>query len=102
MALERKAEEIVIMEMRQRSSLCDFFVVMSASSSVRVKTIADHIEESLRKQGLRARHKEGYQEATWVLLDYGEVIVHIFYHATRKFYALENLWGDAPKREYVQ
>ena len=100
--LERKADDIVIMELKQRSSLCDFFVVMSAPSTVRVKAIVDHIEETLKKDGHRARHKEGYTEASWVLLDYGQVIVHVFYHETRKFYGLEHLWGDAPKRNYSQ
>ena len=90
------------MEMKQRSSLCDFFVVMSAPSSVRVRAIVDHIEDSLKKEGLRARHKEGYAESLWVLLDYGSVITHIFYHETRKFYDLEKLWGDAPKRNFIK
>ena len=90
------------MELKQRSSFCDFFVVMSAPSTVRVKAIVDHIEESLKKDDHRASHKEGYAEASWVLLDYGQVIVHVFYHETRKFYGLEHLWGDAPKRNYSQ
>ena len=81
--------------------MCDFFVVMSAPSSVRVKAIVDAIEESLEKEGFRARHKEGHQEALWVLLDYGDVVAHVFYHETRKFYNLERLWGDAPKRHYL-
>lgn len=86
------------MEMKHRSSLCDYFVIMSASSSVRVKAIVDHIDDSMKKEENRARHREGYAEAMWVLLDYGDVIAHVFYHETRKFYGLENLWGDAPKR----
>ncbi len=98
--LERKADDIVIMELKQRSSFCDFFVVMSAPSTVRVKAIVDHIEDTLKKDGRRTLHKEGYAEASWVLLDYGQVIVHVFYHETRKFYGLEHLWGDAPKRNY--
>ena len=100
-ASERKAEDIVIMEMNQKSALSDFFVVMSASSTVRVKAIVDSIDESLSDAGERVRHREGYAEASWVLLDYGEVIVHVFHHETRKFYNLENLWGDAPKRHFV-
>lgn len=101
-AADRKAEDIVILDMRQKSSLCEYFIVMSAPSSVRVKAIVDRIEESLEREGFRARHREGYADATWVLLDYGNVIVHVFYQATRKFYDLENLWGDAPKRSYWQ
>ena len=98
----RKAENIVIMEMKRRSGLCDYFVVMSASSTVRVKAVVDSIEESLEDEGLRARHKEGYHEALWVLLDYGTVVVHVFHETTRKFYDLENLWGDAPRRTFVK
>ena len=90
------------MEMAERSGLCDYFVVVSAPSSVRVKAIVDHIEESMKKEGLKARVKEGYAEAMWVLLDYGDVIAHVFYHETRKFYDLETLWGDAPKRHFLK
>ena len=88
------------MKMHQGSGFCDYFVVMSAPSSVRVKTIADHIEESLEDQGWRAKHKEGYQDGVWILLDYGDVITHVFHKATRQFYDLENLWGDLPKQSY--
>ena len=69
---------------------------------VRVRAIVDFIEESMKKAGMRLKHKEGYAESSWVLLDYGEVIAHIFYHDTRRFYALENLWGDAPKRNFLK
>ena len=99
--LDRKAEDIVVMEMGPKSSLCEYFVVMSGSSSVRVKAIVDHIEESLEAEGMRALHKEGYAEAAWVLLDYGDIIVHVFYDDTRKFYDLENLWGDVRKEIYL-
>ncbi len=90
------------MEMNGRSSLCDFFVVMSAPSTVRVRAIVDFIEETMKKQGMALKHKEGYGESTWVLLDYGEVIAHVFHYEMRRFYALENLWGDAPKRNFVK
>ncbi len=90
------------MEMKQKTSLCDYFVLMSAPSSIRVKAIVDHIEETLKNEDLRALHKEGYGDGLWVLLDYGDVIVHIFYHETRRYYDLENLWGDAPKRNFIK
>ena len=98
---ERKADDIVVMEMGKKSSICEFFIVMGGTSSVRVKAIVDHIEDSLEKDGRRALHKEGYQEASWVLLDYGDIIVHVFYGETRKFYDLENLWGDVRKETYL-
>ena len=90
------------MEMGRKTSFCEFFVVMSAPSSVRVKAIVDHIEQSLEKKGLHIFHKEGLAEAMWVLLDYGDIITHVFYHETRKFYALENLWGDVPKKLFLK
>ena len=89
------------MEMKQRSSICSYFVLMSATSSVRAKTVADGIDEAMEENGVRVLHKEGYAEAVWVLLDYGDVIAHVFSGDTRKFYDLEHLWGDAPKRAYL-
>ena len=97
---ERKAEDILIMEMSEKSSIGDYFVVMSAPSTVRVKAIVDHIEDSVEKQGQRVLHKEGLHEGQWVLMDYGDIVVHVFYHETRKFYSLETLWGDAPRRQH--
>jgi len=97
---EKKAEGIVIMDMKRRTALCDYFVVMSAPSAVRVRAIVDAIDEKLKKSGHRAFHKEGYAECLWVLLDCGDVVAHVFYHEMRTFYNLENLWGDAPKRHY--
>ncbi len=99
-AAEKKADDLVIMDMKGRTSLCDTFVIMSAPSTVRVKTIADSIEQGLKAHGLNARHKEGHKEARWVLLDYGDVIVHVFQEDTRKFYQLEHLWGDAPRSTF--
>ena len=97
---ERKAEDILIMEMTAKSSIGEFFIIMSAPSSVRVKAIADHIETSMEEHGLRALHKEGLTEGHWVLMDYGSVVAHVFYHETRKFYSLETLWGDAPRKHH--
>ncbi len=99
-AFDKKAEEIVVMEMRERTGLCDYFVVMSAPSSVRVKAIVGDIELSLKQKGHRPQHCDGVREGVWVLLDYGDVIAHVFYHEMRRFYNLETLWGDAPKRTF--
>ncbi len=100
-AHEKKAEDIVIIEMLEKTSICDYFVVMSAPSSVRVKAIVDNIEDAMKKQSMPIKHREGLQEGVWVLLDFGSVIAHIFYHEKRKFYDLEHLWGDAKKRNYI-
>lgn len=91
----------MVMDMRKQPTLCDYFVVCSAPSLVRVKTIVDVIEETVEDEGFRVLHKEGYKEALWVLMDYGDVVVHVFYEETRRFYDLENLWGDAPKKPYL-
>ena len=90
----------MIMEMKHRSALCDYFVVMSATSTVRVKAIVDHVRDVMHKASFRAVHTEGYHDARWVLLDFGDVITHVFHHETRKYYDLENLWGDMRKRNY--
>ncbi len=90
------------MKLKGKTALCDYFVVMSASSTVRVKTIADFVEESLEADGQRLPHKEGYQEARWVLLDFGDVVVHVFGDEARKYYSIENLWGDAPSWGYLK
>ena len=90
------------MEMGQRSTICEYFILMSAPSMVRVKAIVDHVEETLEKEAdLRVRHKEGYRDAQWVLMDYGDVVAHVFYQDVRRFYDIENLWGDAPKKKYL-
>ena len=85
------------MEMQNRSTICNCFVVMSAPSSVRVKAIVDSIETRMEEEGMRVYHKEGYTDGLWVLMDYGDVIAHIFYKEVREFYGLERLWGDAPR-----
>ena len=88
------------MDMREQPILCDYFIVCSAPSSVRVKTIADAIEEELGRESTKPQHKEGYSDGLWVLLDNGDVVVHVFHEETRRFYELENLWGDVPKKTF--
>lgn len=88
------------MEMGEKTSVGSYFVLMSAPSTVRVKAIVDHIESTLEGAGMRVLHKEGIREGMWVLLDFGGVLAHVFHHETRKFYALESLWGDVPRKHY--
>ena len=99
-ALDRKAEDIVIMDMRAVSNITDYFVLAHAGSSRRVKTIAEGIEEDLDNKGARCWHSEGKNESLWVLLDYGDVIAHVFQEKVRRFYNLERLWHDAPKERF--
>ena len=98
---EKKADEIVVMDMQERSGMCQYFVIMGATSTVRVKSIYEHIEATLKTEGLRPRYREGVKEGVWILLDYEGVVVHVFQQETRQFYNLETLWGDAPKRAYT-
>jgi ribosome-associated protein len=98
-ALDHKAIDLAILEVKKLSSFADYFVISSGSSDRQVQAIASHIEEKLGKQGLHPLGIEGKREGRWVLLDYGDVIIHIFYHPIREFYDLERLWSDAPKVE---
>ena len=99
-ALDKKAEDIVIMDMRAVSNVTDYFVICSAPSTRRVQTISRGIEEDLLKKGIRHSHVEGEKIALWVLIDYGDVITHIFHERLRDFYNLERLWYDAPKERF--
>jgi len=98
LAGEKKGEGIVILDMRRVSGLCDYFVICEAASRVRAKTIAEHIQDGLKREGSRAVHREGLQEGAWIILDFSDVIVHIFQPEVRRHYNLEELWGDAPRR----
>lgn len=92
---QKKGEDIVIYDLRNLSPITDYFIISTGLSDVHVKTIAEHIMEQERPQ-----HAEGLEAASWVLLDFIDVIVHVFSKETREFYGLERLWGDAPIVEY--
>lgn len=93
----KKAADITAIEIRDLTTLGDYFVIASGSSNTQVRALSDTVEEGLSALGAEPRRIEGYQTAMWVVLDYGEVIVHIFHEQTREFYALERLWADAPR-----
>ena len=87
--------------MRKAPSLCDYFVIASGASGPQVRAIADHIQERLDGLGSRASHVEGEgDDATWILLDYFDVVAHVFLDETRRFYNLERLWADVPQRRF--
>jgi ribosome-associated protein len=94
-AREKKAENLVVLDLRQSDGFTDYFVICSGRSTKQVKAIAEAIETHLRLGGIRPSHIEGYPAAEWVLLDYFECVVHVFTPETRKFYSLERLWGKA-------
>ena len=83
--------------MKEASNFTDFFVIASGTSQRQVQAIADGIEEELSKKGISLWHLEGYREAQWIVIDYGDVIAHIFLQEKRDFYRLERLWGEAPR-----
>ena len=93
----RKAEDISVLSVAPLTALADFYIICTGNSNTHIRAIADAIEEALSKQGIEPKGKEGYRSASWVLLDYGSVVAHIFKSETRSFYALERLWGDAGK-----
>ena len=93
---DKLGKDIAILNIGAVSSLCDYIVIATASSQRQVKAIADNVEDELTKLGIEARGKEGYDSQVWVLLDYGDVMVHIFNEENRDFYNLEKLWKDAP------
>ncbi|MEQ8329038.1 MAG: ribosome silencing factor [Longimicrobiales bacterium] len=97
LAMERKAHDILALDLRGISSATDFFLVVSGNSDVQVKAIAEHVSAELRSDGERPNHVEGMQTGRWVLLDYVDFVVHVFHPQARNFYQLENLWGDAPR-----
>ena len=96
LALSKKGFDVKILKLKKISSVCDYFVICSGSVDVHVKAIADAIDDGLRDKGIYPSHREGAEGATWVLLDYFDVVIHIFSEEARQFYALEKLWGDAP------
>lgn len=91
----KKGFDITILNLKELSAMADYFVICSAEANVQVKAISDEVDKKLRKEGIKCYHKEGYNSLNWVLLDYFDVVVHIFKKDSREFYNLEKLWGDA-------
>lgn len=96
-ALAKKAEALLMLDLQTISTIADYFLICCGASTTQVRTIAEAIEAALKTEGLRVFHREGLPESGWMLLDYGDVVMHIFLPETREFYALERLWGDAPE-----
>jgi ribosome-associated protein len=92
-----RAEDIIALDLRALTIIADFFLICTGKSSIQIRSIADRIEEKLRDHGLRKLRIEGFQEATWILLDYGDVVCHIMAAEQRAFYDLEGFWSNAPR-----
>jgi len=93
--LEKKGEDIIIQDLREVTSMTDFFVVCSVDVDVQAKAIMEHIQDKLVYQSIKPWHTEGNARSNWILLDFVDVVVHIFKKEARGFYGLERLWGDA-------
>ena len=96
----KKAVNIVIMDMRGLMFSTDYFIICNAPTATQARAIADNIEDELAAENIHFNHKEGYNEGEWILLDYGDVVAHIFKTENREYYALEKLWGDAEIKSY--
>ncbi|MFC1661169.1 ribosome silencing factor [Gemmatimonadota bacterium] len=100
LAMDRKAEEVLALDLRGISSATDFFLLATGNSDIQVRAIAEHVMEEMKKEGVRPLHVEGLDRARWVLMDYVDVVVHVFHPSARQFYQLESLWGDAPTQQF--
>jgi iojap-like ribosome-associated protein len=101
-ASDKKAINIITLDMRKVPSVSNYFVIASGSSTTQVRAISDNIIDVLREKGERVWHTEGAREALWVLLDCGDVVAHVFLDQTRRFYELEKLWGGVPKKRFTE
>lgn len=100
LALEKKGKQIVKIDIHKLTDYADYFVVITGDSGLQIKAIVDHIEDELAKEGIKLYSKEGYEYQRWVLLDYVDVVVHVFNHETREFYGIERLYADA-KMDFI-
>lgn len=91
---DKKASQIEILDVAQQTSLADYFVIASCQSTVQVRACVDEVEEKMQQSGEEVRHTEGYRNGSWILMDYGDVIVHVMQQEMREFYAIERLWDD--------
>ncbi len=96
-ALDKKAEDVTVLDVRGLTSYADYFVVVTADSDRQASAIADHVEQILKQAGVAKVGVEGYQAGRWILVDYGDVVAHVMNRESRGFYDLEGLWADAPR-----
>ncbi len=94
---KHKAQDVQLLRVEDVTTITDYFVIAAGTSSTQVKALVDYVEYELDQQGVAPLRVEGYATANWILLDYGSVVVHVFYSETRRFYDLERLWKDAQK-----
>lgn len=95
MMIEKKAHDVVMLDISKLTDVSDYFIVCSADSDTHLKAIADAVVDGALQAGIKPYRTEGWQGRTWIIIDFVEVVAHIFYHETRDFYKIERLWGDA-------
>jgi ribosome-associated protein len=98
-ASDKKAQDLVVLDLRELASFTEYFLICNGNNQRQVQAISNAVEEQLREAGKRPLHIEGYSNAEWILLDYGDFIVHVFSDSARRFYDLERLWRDAKRVE---
>ncbi len=96
-ALDKKAEDVTVLDVRGLTGYADYFVVMTADSDRQASAIADHVEQTMKTAGISKVGVEGYESGRWILIDYGDVVAHVMNRESRGFYDLEGLWADAPR-----
>lgn len=92
---DKKAKDIKVLDIHELSTLSDYFVIATGTSTTHVQSLCDNVEEKMEEAGYTIHHKEGFRSGRWILLDYYDVVIHVFYEEERKFYNLERLWVDA-------
>ena len=97
LALDKKALDLLILDVQEQASFTSFFIICSGTSDRHVQAIASHIEVSCKQAGIQPVGIEGFREGRWILLDYGDTVIHIFHEPVRKFYDLERLWSESPR-----
>ena len=98
--LSKKAEDVLLFDLRKVTTMTDFFIICSGTSDTQVRAIADSVIDGCKKQKIKIYHTDGLQSLTWVLIDLIDIVVHIFQPETRRYYQLERLWGDAEIEKY--
>jgi ribosome-associated protein len=101
-ASDKKASDVILLDIRDVTTIADYFVICSGSNPRQIRAIADAIDEQLGEQGANLLHREGVAESGWILLDFGDIIVHIFGPREREYYRLERLWSGAKTVVYLQ
>ena len=92
----KKGYNVKILDLRALTTITDYFIICTGDSDTQVKAIADEVDKQMREEGVRSWHTEGYRTLNWVLIDFVDIVVHVFKKESREFYSLEKLWGDAP------